>query len=153
MTAADGIPFQKTWRLAADVSELGRLNVALEQLVADGWLAGRVAQKFDLMLDELLTNVVRHGVSGVPEPVVEVTLCAHGSGEPARLTICDNGPPFDPLTQAAAPDLEALLEDRPIGGLGVHLVRTMADDLRYRRIDGRNELTVWVGGKAAADPA
>ena len=58
------------------------------------------------------------------------------------MLIADDGRPFDPLTEAPEPDLESAIEDRPIGGLGVHLVRTMMDEVRYRREEGKNRLTL-----------
>ena len=54
----------------------------------------------------------------------------------------DNGRPFDPLNDAPEPDLDSGVADRAVGGLGVHLVRTMMDEMRYRRDRGRNHLTL-----------
>ena len=64
-----------------------------------------------------------------------------------RVTIIDAGPTFDP-TAAAAPDVGAPLEARPIGGLGLHLVRQSVDALRYARVAGHNVVTMerWGGG-------
>jgi serine/threonine-protein kinase RsbW len=58
-----------------------------------------------------------------------------------RLTVVlsDDGPPFDPFGQAE-PDTTLSVEDRPIGGLGIHLVRKVMDRLEYRRQDGKNIL-------------
>ena len=53
----------------------------------------------------------------------------------------DDAPPFDPLS-LAAPDLAAGLDERSMGGLGIHLVRELVDEVSYRRVDGRNELTL-----------
>jgi anti-sigma B factor antagonist len=58
-------------------------------------------------------------------------------GEVVRVTITDNGPPFDPLAYAD-PDTALSVEDRQIGGLGIHLVRQMMDEVSYRYRDGRN---------------
>ena len=58
------------------------------------------------------------------------------------IEIVDDGRPFDPLTDAPKPDVNAELEDRNIGGLGIHLVRKMMDDVRYRREEGKNHLTL-----------
>jgi serine/threonine-protein kinase RsbW len=55
-------------------------------------------------------------------------------------TVSDDGRPFDPLSQPS-PDIHAPLEDRTIGGLGIHLIRSMMDAVEYRRADGRNHLT------------
>ncbi len=60
-----------------------------------------------------------------------------------ELALCleDDGPAFDPLA-APMPDLDAPIEDRPIGGLGIHLLREMMDELEYTRLDSRNRLTL-----------
>lgn len=88
-----------------------------------------------LALDELLANIVMHGQPG-PDPVeVRVRLWI----EPPRVVceVSDTGPAFDPLS-APEPDVDATLEDRPIGGLGLHLVRSMIPELSYRRANNRN---------------
>ena len=57
------------------------------------------------------------------------------------LTVRDNGPAFDPLSRAS-PNLDVEIADRDVGGLGIHLVRELADDCRYARIDDCNVLTI-----------
>jgi anti-sigma regulatory factor (Ser/Thr protein kinase) len=57
--------------------------------------------------------------------------------ERLKLTLTDDGPPFDPFSQAA-PDTTLSIEDRPIGGLGIHLVRKLMDEISYERRDGHN---------------
>jgi anti-sigma regulatory factor (Ser/Thr protein kinase) len=54
--------------------------------------------------------------------------------------VSDGGAPFDPLAQPA-PDIHAPIEERKVGGLGIHLLRTLMDAVEYRRADGRNHLS------------
>ena len=98
-------------------------------------LAPDLVAKVQMALDEIVTNVLTHG--GGDTLTVEVVLI------PGWLvtTIIDDGRPFDPLT-APTPDTELPLEERQVGGLGIHLVRTMMDEVEYAYRDGCNVLTL-----------
>jgi serine/threonine-protein kinase RsbW len=93
----------------------------------------------NLALDELITNSVTYGFGGVADPKIEVTVRI--DGDTLVLTTLDNGRRFDP-TAAESPDLDAPVEKRPIGGLGLHIVKTFADRVVYKFEDGRNRLTL-----------
>ena len=92
-----------------------------------------------LALDEVVTNIIRYAhADGRQHPiVVRLTL------EPGVLTaqVEDDGRSFNPL-EVSPPDIGASIEDRPIGGLGIHLVRSVMTSVEYRREDGRNVLTM-----------
>jgi serine/threonine-protein kinase RsbW len=93
---------------------------------------------FQVALDEVLSNVVRHGFSEAAEPPpIEIEIRLQG-GE-IELVIVDRAPAFDPLG-VAAPDLQQAIEDRPIGGLGIAFVRKLMDSVEYARLGGRNRL-------------
>lgn len=95
--------------------------------------------KLGLMLDELLTNVAMHGYGNQGGPVsVQVDLLAPDS---VQVVLRDQGPAFDP-TDMPEPDLELALEDRKVGGLGVHFVRRLAQRFSYRRDGDCNEVTL-----------
>ena len=103
-------------------------------------LGGKLVFTLNLALDELVTNVVSYGYDE-PAGDRDITVAlAVGDGR-LTATLEDDGRPFDPLAKAP-PDIDSSLEDRRIGGLGVHFVRTMMDDVQYRRVDGRNRLTL-----------
>ena len=93
----------------------------------------------NLALDELITNSVTYGFDGVADPKIEVTVRI--DGDTLVLTTLDNGRRFDP-TASESPDLDAPVEERPIGGLGLHIVKTFADRVVYKFEDGRNRLTL-----------
>ena len=95
--------------------------------------------KVNLVLEELGLNILSYGGAGVERsPEIEITLVSEDDS--LTIEVSDNGRPFNPLEDAAVPDVEALLDERSVGGLGVHLVRTMMDDLSYQRAEGRNLL-------------
>ncbi|MFC3226358.1 ATP-binding protein [Marinibaculum pumilum] len=93
-----------------------------------------------LALDELVTNVMHHGGTGA-QPVAEIEVSLDLAGDRVVAVIRDAGHPFNPLT-LPEPDVEAPLEARPIGGLGIHLARQLMDVIRYRRDGDRNCLTL-----------
>ena len=92
-----------------------------------------------LALDELLSNIVKYAHDDGQVHPVAVHL---EPDEPAHLVLEDDGRPFNPLADAPAPVLDGPVEDRPIGGLGLHLLQSMGLKLDYRRENGRNVLRV-----------
>jgi serine/threonine-protein kinase RsbW len=91
-------------------------------------------------LDEAATNIIMHGYRGGAGAIhLEIT----SQGETVLFRLRDDAPPFDP-TQHPLPNLSLPLEQRPIGGLGVHLMRQTMDGLSYRSLpEGGNELTLY----------
>ena len=130
---------QLSLKVEPRVEELENINAAVADFAAaEKWPPGFVF-RVHLVLEELSLNIMNHGKDRNLHEI-EITL----TSEAAALTIeiVDDGRPFNPLKDAPEPDLKSALEDRPVGGLGIHLVRTMMDELHYRREQGRNHLTL-----------
>jgi len=96
-------------------------------------------RKTDFMVaaEEAFMNVAMHAYADGGE----VEVLAETNGGELALTLIDEGAPFDPAS-LPPPDLDASLEDRAIGSLGVHLIYSLVDEVRYRREGGRNLLTL-----------
>ena len=117
---------------------LGRFEATLDRLCADHGLAVEDRFAMELVLDELVSNVMRHaGLSASDEIEVTFTLDEDRWG----IVVSDPAAAFDPLS-LETPELGAPLEERPRGGLGVYLVRRWVDSIDYRREAGRNVVTV-----------
>lgn len=102
---------------------------------------GHDAESFalSLALDELLTNIIQYGYDAPSRGMIQLAIWATGNS--VRCTIFDDGRAFDPTT-VPEPDLDAPLEERQIGGLGMHFVRESLQDIRYERRDGLNVLNL-----------
>jgi serine/threonine-protein kinase RsbW len=115
---------------------------AFSKFVRDGAVAAGIAwselEKLDLVLEEILINVARYAYTP-GAGAVEVAYAQEGPGR-LRVEISDFGRVFNPL-EADQPDLSRGLADRPIGGLGVFLVKSMVESIAYRRQEGRNILS------------
>jgi serine/threonine-protein kinase RsbW len=94
--------------------------------------------RLEVALDEVLSNVVRHGSAGGRVGPIAVDLDIEGPR--IEVVVTDDAPPFNPL-EVQAPDASVPLEDRPMGGLGIALVKALMDEVTYERRDGRNRLT------------
>jgi sigma-B regulation protein RsbU (phosphoserine phosphatase) len=116
------------------------LQTAFEQYVAQWEGAKPLIPTLNMALDDLLNNVVQYAF---PNDSTEHHIEVEGEvrDEWVIFTITDDGIPFNPLT-VAPPDLSLLLHEREIGGLGIHLVRSMFDEVSYHRNVGHNVLTV-----------
>ena len=95
--------------------------------------------RFTLAFDELLSNIIKYAFPSNGTHVVECEI--RRDGDAILASISDDGTAFDPAS-ARAPDTSLPLDARPLGGLGIHLVRRMFDEVRYERRDGRNLLTL-----------
>ncbi len=121
----------------SDAAQLPVLNQFLQEFWSTALLPPAQAFPFELALEEVFINVVMHGSPAGPSPSVQVSLALTHDG--LTLTIEDNGPQFDPLS-LPPPDVAASLSERPIGGLGLYLVRQLMDVVRYDRVGDRNRL-------------
>ena len=122
------------------VSEAPRLHQAFVQFLGNLPLSPSARLAFDLTLEELFANLVHHAFSDWVEHVIEFRFTE--IGEDIRVEVIDDGRAFDP-TQHPAPDLTLPIEQRPIGGLGVHMMLKSMDRIEYQRKEGRNHLTLW----------
>jgi serine/threonine-protein kinase RsbW len=125
--------------LQATLADLARIRQFVEKAVLASGCAPADTTLLVLAVDEAVTNTIVHGYAG-RRGFVEVAI-----GQQGKLTIIrvrDAAPPFDPTT-VAAPDLHTPLDRRPPGGLGIYLMRRIADMLTYRTgPGGGNEITL-----------
>lgn len=124
-------------RIPPNHNQLEQIPAAVEEFAErDNWPPDLVF-KLNLVLEELGVNIVNYsGATGD----IEISLASDANM--VRVEIADNGRPFNPLDELDTPDISAPLGERPVGGLGVHLVRSMMDELSYSREDGMNRLAM-----------
>ncbi len=99
----------------------------------------KAQMQIDVAIDELFSNIARYAY----DPSGPATVRVDVDRDPlaVRITFIDHGKPYDPLAKAD-PDVTLSAEDRPIGGLGIFMVKKTMDDVRYEYKDGQNILTV-----------
>jgi len=125
--------------LANERAEIQRLGELCERFGADERLSDEEVMSINLVLDELVTNIIDYGFEDAGRHEIRVTMGVEG--RTLTIEIEDDARAFDPLA-APPPDLTLPLEDRPVGGLGIHIVRTVMDAVEYQRRDGHNILTM-----------
>ncbi len=122
-----------------DLSEIAVVRDALDQLGSEFELPARALMQLQVALDEIVSNVVKYSWSdgGKHEFLVRITVSSMG----VALDIFDDGQPFDPR---GAPEPNPPLEGqrpRP-GGVGIHMIKKLVDDLTYERVEGRNHTSL-----------
>ncbi len=127
----------------AEIEKAARL---VEAFGTTHGLSSEFVFSLNLALDEVVTNIISYAYDddGDHHIMVGVTL----DGDVVSVRVEDDGRAFNPL-DAPAPDLRLGVDERPIGGLGVHIVRTLMDALEYRRENDRN---IFVMTKRVDDP-
>ena len=131
----------RAWRLRPENSEISRVNGEVEEWLANSDVPFAGIYLANLTVEELVTNCIKYGYAGMDTTDkgidVEITI----SGGELRVVLSDDAAPFDPLVQAA-PDLSLPIEERPIGGLGIHMLRQMSTGFAYAFENGRNVVTI-----------
>ena len=122
------------------LDELQRFITTLTEFARVGGLPEEVSFSVQLAIDELFTNIVSYGYDDEDSHQVEIKMSVQG--RELQIDLIDDAKEFDPLHEAAQPDLDASLEDRRIGGVGIHLVKTMMDEVSYKYEDSKNHLTL-----------
>ena len=128
-----------TLQLTNRTHELEQLVHGLSDFCSQERVPDDILQTMRLALEEVVTNVIHHGCKPERRHTIDVRL-SWDSGEFTAI-VADDGRPFDPLAHPE-PNTELAVEDRPIGGLGVHFVKTVMDHVEYARRDGKNIVTL-----------
>ncbi len=118
------------------IEDFPRFLELLESFAEQHDLPQEAVFSMHLAIDELFTNIVSYGFSDDKTHTIEIDV---SYGEDAlQVRMSDDGIPFDPLNEAPEPDLDASLEERRVGGVGVHFVKNLMDDVSYVYENGRN---------------
>ena len=125
--------------LDGDLKELERLAVWIRQFCERHGLGVDVDFRLNLVLEELFTNAVRHGGSKGMIGAASIRMEARDGH--VLVEYADRGSAFDPA-DAPAPDLSSPLEERRVGGLGLHFVRQMTSEFEYHRVGEWNRITM-----------
>ena len=133
------MPDKTTYRFKNDLSELADLCQKIEQFGHSLGLQPKSLFEIHLAVEEHFTNIISHGYTDKDEHWITMRL-SHKEGV-VEVCMEDDGIPFNPL-EASAPDTECCLEERQIGGLGVHLAKRCVDRMDYRREGSKNILTL-----------
>jgi len=121
------------------LSELERVGLAVESFAEANRVPDKILHELALCVDEAVTNVISYAFDDQAEHEITLRLSLQAGQLTAEVE--DDGKPFNPL-EAPAPDVTQALEDRPIGGLGIHLLRQLMDGVEYRRQQGKNILVM-----------
>lgn len=125
--------------LESSLESLGQIERAVAAFGAEhGWPADLLFH-VQLTLDELATNVINHGY-GASGHSFQIVI--ESKPQAVHIEVVDEARPFDPLQDAPQPTTDASVEERHVGGLGVHIAKQLMDKMEYRRENGKNRLTL-----------
>ncbi len=130
---------QHSITLTNDIQQVPQLADFVDMVCEEVGMDMAVAIQMNLAMEEAVVNVMSYAYPA--DTVGDVTIEAVTIADQLQFTITDSGIPFDPTTKDEV-DTTLSAEERPIGGLGIHLVRQLMDSINYERIDGKNVLTL-----------
>jgi anti-sigma regulatory factor (Ser/Thr protein kinase) len=124
--------------ILSNISELHRIQATLEQLAVEWNISPKPLFQINLALEELVTNIINYGYDNNQHTIVLSFVLVENV---VTIQVQDKGKEFNPLT-LPEPDTGAPAEKRQIGGLGIHLVKTLMDSIAYERKNDTNILTI-----------
>ena len=122
-------------KLTNKISEVSRVVDQVEVFGEENGLPFKVLNTINLALDEIITNIVSYGYTDDASHEIDIELILDEKLLTVKIT--DDAVEFNPLDQPE-PDVNIPLEEKKIGGLGIHLIRNLIDELDYKRIDDKN---------------
>lgn len=128
-----------SFELKNDQSELERLCHNCEEIGQSIGISDKSMFEMNLALDELFTNIISYGFQDCQEHIIKVSITVEG--DQLQMRIEDDGVPFNPL-DSETPDIQCGIEDCKIGGLGIHLIKKLMDDIQYQRVADKNILVL-----------
>jgi len=126
--------------LTAELVNLEKLINYIKEFAGDNGFDSTAIQQIELAIEELLVNIIHYAYPEGKAGDIEVS-CECNDNKNLIIVISDYGSHFD-LSETDTPDIDAPVEDRKVGGLGVFLAQQMLDSIVYKRVDDKNVLTL-----------
>jgi anti-sigma regulatory factor (Ser/Thr protein kinase) len=128
-----------SFKLRNNPAELDGCCRQLETFTQALGLSKKTILTITLCIEECVANIISHGYHDNEEHWIEITL----TSEDGKFIVCieDDGVPYNPI-KTARPDLTSPIEEKKIGGLGVHLMKHFMDNISYQRRSNRNVLVM-----------
>jgi anti-sigma regulatory factor (Ser/Thr protein kinase) len=126
-------------RIKNDLSELEKIIQQFDVFSAQNRLPVKIKNAVDLVIDEIINNIITYGYDDDEEHYIDVTIFI--KDEMLNLEIEDDAGKFNPLNETE-PDTESSIEKREIGGLGLHFLKNMMDEVIYKYINKKNNLNM-----------
>ena len=114
--------------VTSELDKLARIGQFITDTTRALGLSGDEAFAVEMAVDEACANVIEHAYNGKPDGTIDVT--CYLEEDRLVVTIRDHGEPFDPAS-VPRPDTACPLKDRELGGLGLHFMRTLMDEVRF----------------------
>lgn len=130
---------QRTIELNNDIADIPQLSTFIDSFAEEAGLDFSLTMSLNLAMEEAVVNVMEYAYPEGTQGKVDIS--ASVEGDDVVFVISDSGTAFDPTAKADV-DVDQEVEDRPIGGLGIHLVRKIMDSVKYERKEGKNILTL-----------
>ena len=129
------------------LSEIRRVGFALAEFLDDEGITPTTSHRVKLVVEELIVNVIQHAFDDGHKHTALLDVRTESEG--VAIVVEDDGKPFDPR-KAVSPPLSDLLEAGKSGGLGVTIIKKVARDLSYERLDGKNRVRVFIAHASKA---
>ncbi len=124
------------------IDELCKITEFLNKLKKEGSLPDKFVDPINVALEEAITNTIFYAFPKDPNQTHLIELEFTRDGDTITFEIKDNGVEFDPLNDVPTPDLSLNIEEKPIGGLGILLIKKLMDVVEYKRYKGINHLII-----------
>ena len=131
--------YKQSLLLTNDIQEIPQLNVFVDEACEAVGFDMATTMQMNLAIEEAVVNVMNYAYP--PTQKGEIHIDAEANNKRLKFTITDSGTPFDPTSKEEV-DTTLSAEERPIGGLGIHLVRQLMSSINYERTNGKNVLTL-----------
>ena len=135
----ENITYQRSLTITNNLERVSRLNTFIDEVCESNGFDMPTTMQINLAMEEAVVNVMNYAYPAGTKG--DITIEAKSNGKELILVISDTGKPFDPTARTEV-DTTLSAEDRSIGGLGIHLIRQIMDNINYERTDGHNILTL-----------
>lgn len=122
-----------------DVEELGRVAVLVDNISDELHLSDEQHMNIGLVLDEMVSNAIFYAYPDGTEATIDIK--AESDGQTLTFVLSDQGQEFDP-TKVISTDMDENPAERPLGGMGIFIVKNIMNHVSYQRLEGRNLLTM-----------
>lgn len=131
----------RSMRMVNRIEDITRIIDQFDRFARDHSFAESMIRKLKLILDDMLNNIVNYAFNDESTHEIDVNFKIHDTD--ISIQFIDDGHPFDPFTDSQTPDLDGSAEERDVGGLGIHLIKSTVDRYEYRRRSKKNIVTLF----------